>query len=84
MGISLPVFCLISDDQIDAQEIGLGVNLEDCTVREYTFFSIDFVAPTKDNVNHCILSSGGSDFLIDMPYAECKQAIKDMTVFKFN
>lgn len=84
MGISFPVFCLINDEQIDAQELGINLNLDDCVLKEYTFFSVDFVAPTRGNDNHSILSSGGSDFLINMPYHDLKQEVKNMVIFKFN
>lgn len=84
MVIDLNVFCLESEEQIDAQEIGVGVDLNDCVLRKYTFVNIDFIAPTKDNPNTCIVSSGGSDFLVNHAMCDVKQMIRDSLVFKFN
>ena len=84
MEISLNVFCLETDNQIDAQEIGLTINLDECIVKEFTFFNIDFISPVRNNDKYCNVSSGGEDFVVNQSYESVKKMIHDNKICNFN
>ena len=84
LGISLMLYC-VKDEDLDRSEIGLGVPVEECELRLFTFYNIDYISPDRDNPDkHCLVGSCGCEYLVNERYEVVKKMIEDVSVFKFN
>jgi len=51
IGLDLMVFCL-NDEDLNKDDMGLEVDIDDCHLRVFTFFNIDYISPDRDNPNY--------------------------------
>lgn len=82
IGIEVKVFYLEGEDAISMQDIGIEVKLEDCILKPYTLYNIDFVTEFDDK--YCTVSCGGEDFIVNETMASINKKIRDSRNFLFN
>lgn len=83
IGIDLMVFCL-NDEDLNKDDLGIEVNLEDCHLRLFTFYNIDYISVDRDNSNYTTIGSSGDDFTVNERYEAVKQKIEQLNVLRFN
>lgn len=83
MGIDLMVFCY-DDADIGKEDLGIEVPLEDCHLRLFTFYRIDYISFDRENPNYTTIGSGGDDFVCNERYEVVKQKIENSINFKLN
>jgi hypothetical protein len=83
IGLDLMVFCL-NDEDLDKGELGIEVPLEDCHLRLFTFYNIDYIAVDRGNINYTTIGSSGEDFTCDERYEVVKHKIEQLNIVRFN
>lgn len=83
LGISLMVYC-VKDEDLYRGEIGLYVPVEECELRLFTFYNVDYILADRSYPYYCLLGSGGGEYLVNKRYEVVKKMIEDVSVFKFN
>ena len=83
LGIELMVYC-VKDEDLYRSEIGLDVPVEECELRLFTFYNVDYILADRSYPQYCLLGSGGGEFLVNQKYEVVKKLIDDVSIFKFN
>lgn len=82
-GLDLMVFCL-RDEDLKNDKIGLDTHLDNCVLRLFTFYNIDYICLDRDNPEYTCIGSGGSDFTCNEEYEVVKHKINQLNVLRLN
>jgi len=80
IGLECKVFCYDGTD-IDAAEVGVIIPLTSCILRDFTFYSIDYISENSEDKSSTNLSSGDESFVVNEPYIELKKRIENLNFF---
>jgi hypothetical protein len=83
IGLDLMVFRL-NDEDLDRGVFGLEVPIEDCHLRLFTFYNIDYIAMDSSNKNYTTIGSSGEDFTCNDRYEVVKHKIEQLNMVRFN
>lgn len=83
IGLDLNIYCL-KDEDLDKESIGIDVPLEDCVLRLFTFYNIDYISPDRSNPDLSLIASCGGEFVANEKYEVVKQKIEQLRVLRFN
>lgn len=83
MGIDLMVFCY-DDDGLVREDLGIEVPFEQCPLKMFTFYRIDYITLDREYPNYTTIGSGGEDFTCNERYELVKQKIENSINFKLN
>lgn len=73
--LELPIFHH-SDQTASLTELGIDFNVEDCTVKAMTFYSINAIGTDhQDGKDYGLIFSNGDSFTSPLPYVELKNKI---------
>jgi len=76
------VIHIVCEEDVDRQEIGIGLDFSKEISEEYTLYTIDYTK-RYDN-KRAIISSAGLDFIIDESYDSVNARIEERKTFSFN
>lgn len=80
LNLKLNIFEL-TEEQENAVEAGIEINLDDCDILEATFHIIEYTKPIGP---YCLISSGGSVFTVKDSYESVNNKINERLSFKIN
>lgn len=83
IGLDLNVFCL-RDEDLKNDDIGLEVDLDNCVLREFTFYDIAYISKHKDNPDYTLVGSNGDEFIVNEKHEVVKNKIEQLRILKFN
>lgn len=82
IGIQVKVVHIISEEDIDKQELGYGIDLSNSEIEIYTLYNIDFTKPYDKKM--CIVSCSGLEFIVNESYEHLNKRINDHLTINFN
>ena len=82
VGIKVKVFYLEGEDALQLEDLGVEIKLEDCVLKTYTLYNIDFV--TEYDKKYCSVSCGGEDFLVNETMDSVNKRISESRNFLYN
>jgi hypothetical protein len=83
IGIDLMVFCL-NDDDFGKEDLGIEVPIEDCSLRLFTFYNIDYISVDRSNLNYTTIGSSGDDFTCNERYEVVKHKLEQLRILRCN
>jgi len=82
LGVRVKVVHIISEEDMEQQEMGIDLDFSDIVPEEYTLYTIDY---TKHyDKKRCIVSSAGFDFVVNESYEHLNDRIHALGTFRFN
>jgi len=72
--LEVEVFYLKSEEDVLTQDAGIELSFEDCVLKKYKLYSIDFI--TSYDKNKCVISSGGLDMIVNESYESVNSRIE--------
>lgn len=74
--VELPIY-FNTDDTSALESLGIEPNIRNCELKSVTFFTIDAIAPYKedDGFEYSIIYSGGTEFACKYTYVTIKQIL---------
>jgi len=72
--LDLPVYHM-TEEQLEKYELGLEVDLKDCFLVTYTFYTIENIKATDEKT--CSIQSGGLPFVINMTADKVKGLVRE-------
>lgn len=82
-GLDLMVF-VVKDCDMDSLEIGLDIPLEDCELRPYTFYNVDYITADRTNPDHTLIGSCCDEFICNEKVSVVKRKIEQLRILRFN
>lgn len=82
IGIEIKVIHIITEEDLDNDDLGMQLNIKDEFYETYTLFNIDYTKPI--NSKTCIISSAGLDFIINESYESINSRIRDRIICLLN
>lgn len=84
MGLGLKIYVLhvISEDDLEKQDMGMGFDLNKRVPEEYTLHTIDYTKRYNNKLG--IISSAGIDFIVNESYESLESRIEERKTFRFN
>lgn len=75
MKIKLPIF-YHTDETTSLKSVGVDYQLEDCEIKEITFYNIDAISPNiEEDKEYCTIFSSGDEFTCSLSYKEVEYLI---------
>lgn len=82
IGVRVKVVHIISEEDIEQQEMGIDLDFSDNVPEEYTLYTIDYTK--RYDKKRCIVSSAGFDFVVNESYESPNDRIHARQTFRFN
>jgi len=82
LGLKVNVLHVVSEEDVEKQDMGIQLDLTNSVPEEYTLHTIDYTK--RFNKNLGIVSSAGLDFIVNESYESLEARIEERQTFRFN
>lgn len=82
LGLKVNVIHIVSEEDVEKQDMGIQLDLSDVVSEEYTIHTVDYTK--RFNKSLAIISSAGLDFIVSESYESLNARIAERQTFRFN
>lgn len=82
LGLKVNVIHIVSEEDVEKQDMGIQLNLSNVVSEEYTLHTVDYTK--RFNKSLAIISSAGLDFIVAESYESLNRRIEERQTFRFN